>query len=243
MTEEVNAAVEGIFKVDPNAEIIVNDAHGKSQNLIYEDMDERIKLIRGSAEYHDMMMGIDESYDAAMLIGFHARLQTKAAVLCHVWGLQDLYFNEKVAGEISINTYTAGSYDVPVVFVSGDKAISEEVEFLSREGCGPIEMVVVKEGMTQHTALCSHPHMTRRWIKEGAARALNKLDQIKPAKLATPIKLEMHFTNPGQADAASMMPGVERTSPLSTLFVADHFTEIKRAFYSQVRLVRPWLQF
>ncbi len=243
VTDDVNAAVEGIFDVDSSAEIVVNDAHGKSQNLIFEDMDERVKLLRGSAEYHDMVMGIDESYDALMLVGYHSNLKTKDAVLCHAWGLSDLFFNGRDSGEISISAYAAGHFDVPLVLVTGDGSIRDEMGFLTNE-YGKIEQVHVKEGLNRYTAICLHPKISRRLIKEGAKNALNNLNEIQPAKLTPPIKMEMHFTDPGQADSAAMMPGAERIGPMSTLYTGDHFMQINSAFYTQVRLgTRLWLQY
>jgi D-amino peptidase len=244
MTGDVNAAVEGIFEVDRDAEVIVNDAHGKSQNLVFEDMDERVKLLRGSAEFHDMVMGIDESYDGLMLIGYHSNLKSKDAVLCHAWGLAEIYFNDRPdAGEISISAHAAGHFNVPTVLITGDESIREEVDFLSTE-FGPIEQVYIKEGLNRYTAICLHPKRAQRLIKEGAANALRKLDQIKPAKLDPPVKMELHFVDPGQADSASMMPGVKRTGPITTVFTGKDFMEVNGAFYTQVRLgTRQWLQY
>ncbi len=53
-----------------------------------------------------------------------------------------------------------------------------------------------------------------------------------------PIRLEMHFSDTGAADAACMMPGVERVDGRTTLFVANDVRTVYKAFYAQTRLQR-----
>src|SRR5699024_4105478 len=67
MTKDVNAAIAGAF--DGGAtEVVVNDAHWSMLNVIYEELDQRAEIIRGSNKRMSMVEQI-EGHDAAFFIG------------------------------------------------------------------------------------------------------------------------------------------------------------------------------
>lgn len=47
MTGEVNAAIQGARTAIPNAEIVVIDGHGTYRNLIVDQLDPTVELVRG----------------------------------------------------------------------------------------------------------------------------------------------------------------------------------------------------
>ncbi len=47
MVADVNAAIDGILEVDPEAEIVVSDAHGGMINIEPEELNEAAVLVRG----------------------------------------------------------------------------------------------------------------------------------------------------------------------------------------------------
>lgn len=238
-TEEILACCNAILEFDPDAEIVVNDSHGKGLNLNFEALPECVDLIRQSPEILDQMYGIDETYDGFMFYA-HSMRGTLGAYLSHVWEVQDLIVNGKRLGEAGIASYIASYYGVPLILTAGDDYYAKEVKDLSPT----TETVVVKYGMGRYVARNKHPKMARKLIAKGTKRALKRLKtgEIKPVVLPEPpIKLEMHFPNTGAADAACMMPGVERVDGLTTLFVADDVKTTYKAFYAQTRLQRTRL--
>src|SRR5512136_2181846 len=82
MAQDVNAAVAGLFAAGAT-EDVVNDSHGGMRNILPDDLDPRASLITGSPKPLSMMEGIDATYDACLLIGYHARAGTMPAVLDH----------------------------------------------------------------------------------------------------------------------------------------------------------------
>jgi D-amino peptidase len=238
-TEEVVACCEAILEFDKDAEVVVNDSHGKGLNLDFESLPERVELIRQSPEILDQMYGIDDSYDGFMFFA-HAMRGTLGALLSHVWEVHDLIVNGKRLGEAGIASYIASYYDVPFIFAAGDNYYEAEVKDLSPT----TETAVVKYGMGRYVARNLHPKVARRLIAEGTKRALSRLKEgeIKPVVLPDPpYELQMNFDNTGAADAACMMPGVERLDGWSTLYVSDDMKDIYKAFYCQTRLQRTRL--
>ena len=53
-------------------EIIVADSHGHMRNLLADELHEDALLVRGSPRPGTMMEGLDETFDAAFLIGYHS---------------------------------------------------------------------------------------------------------------------------------------------------------------------------
>lgn len=238
-TEEIVACCNAILEYNPDAEIIVNDSHGKGLNLDFEKLPEQVELIRQSPEILDQMYGIDDSYDGFIFFA-HAMRGTLGALLSHVWEVQNLIVNDKRLGEVGIASFIASHFEVPLILTAGDDYYEKEVKDLSPT----TETVVVKYGMGRYVARNIHPRVARRLIAEGTKRSLKRLNegQIKPVVLPNPpYHLEMQYSDTGAADAACMMPGVQRIDGRTTLYLSNSIPEIYKAFYAQTRLQRTRL--
>jgi D-amino peptidase len=186
MTREANAAIEGALAAGAT-EIIVRDSHGTALNLLPEMLNRNSKLLRDWSQGPMFMMeGIDESFDAAIYIGYHARAGTTNGVLDHTssGNVTDVSINGISMPETGYNALMAGYYNVPVVFVSGDQAVCDQAEEL----LGTVETVAVKEGIGA-AALNLHPEVAREQISAGVERALRNLDDYEPYKLESPYTL------------------------------------------------------
>lgn len=83
MTEETNAAIQGALAAGAT-EILVRDSHGSARNILPHLLHPEAELIRDwSGGPLSMIEGIDESFDAVLFIGYHARANTPNAVLDH----------------------------------------------------------------------------------------------------------------------------------------------------------------
>ncbi len=232
MEGEAQAAVQGLFDGGA-AEVVVNDSHDGGRNMRIESLDQRIRLVSGSGSPLSMMHGIDESFDAAVLLGYHAGAGA-AAVLSHtyngkVWAAK---FNSRLVGEISINAAVAGYFGVPVVMVTGDSVACRE----ALSNLAEVEAVAVKEPVTRYSANCLHPRAAREKIKQSASGVLSRLHEFEPFTFEPPIELELTFNNAGQADAASVMPRTERVDGTTVGYTSDDFMEVYRAFLTMTRL-------
>ncbi len=70
MTGEVNAAIAGIREAGP-ADIVVCDSHGNGQRVLIDKLPDDVRTVRGFPRPLEMMQGIDDSFAAALFIGYH----------------------------------------------------------------------------------------------------------------------------------------------------------------------------
>src|SRR5919108_3692677 len=147
----MNATIEGAFRAGAT-DVLVRDSHGSKQNLLPGDVDPRARLLRGaSTGPKNMMEGIDSTFAAVVFIGYHAKAGTANAILEHTstGNVLDFAINGVSLPEGGYNALVAGLYDVPVVFVAGDRAVVEQIRGL----LGPIGAVAVKEEIGGEAAL------------------------------------------------------------------------------------------
>lgn len=240
MTEEVNAAVKGA-KLAGATEILVNDSHGPMTNILIEELDEDVKLISGNKKYLGMMEGINESFDAVMLIGYHARHNT-SGVLAHTYSgqiIQEVKINGATVGEFEFNTMVAGHYGVPVIFVSGDDIISKQVKEFNES----IETLVVKYAHSRYTAECIQPKKVHKLMEKAVYETIiNKPQSIRPYKLKGDVELEIAFMNSGLCEAAMFMPGAEMIAPNRVRYIAKDIVEAYKVRTAFTLLASNWLK-
>src|SRR3546814_34479 len=88
MTEEVVAACEGAIAAGAT-EILIKDAHGSGRNILAERLPACARLVRGwSGHPLAMVQELDESFDAAMFVGYHSKAGTEANPLDHTLTLR-----------------------------------------------------------------------------------------------------------------------------------------------------------
>lgn len=233
MTLEVNAAIEGAYRAGAT-EVLVSDSHGGAQNIDVELLDSRAKLIRAWPRALGMVHGIDESFDAAVFVGYHAR-EGDVGVLAHTFTENlVMQLNDEIASEATFAGAIAGHFGVPVVFVSGDQVITRDV----RRQFGPIEVAVVKEAYGQFAAKMLHPEEARRLISIGVERGINNRSNISPYVLKTPVILELRWEEPVMAEIVSLMRGAERLNGITTTFTGVDMIEVAE-FFEVIHHIRP----
>src|SRR6266566_1848865 len=84
MTQEGNAAIEGCVKAGAT-DILIADSHWNFDNLMPEELHEAATLVRGTPRSSSMVQGLDESHDALLFVGYHARAGTPRAILDHTY--------------------------------------------------------------------------------------------------------------------------------------------------------------
>ena len=236
MTDDVNAAVRGAMDAGAT-EIIVADGHSRGSNILIEDLDPRARLNSGSPSPFSMMQGIDESVDAVLFIGYHARNGSETAILDHTWSsrtVANVWLNDLLTGEYGLNAALAGYFGVPVIMASGDQtACRQMIELL-----GDIETAVVKQARGRFAAECLAPPVTQELIYASAHRAVERLAEEHvpdPFVLDTPIRVTVEFFSSDMADRAATIPFTEREGT-HVSFTAPEMTAAYRAFRSMVSL-------
>src|SRR6185312_2540008 len=144
MTLETNAAIEGALEAGAT-EIVVNDSHGPMINLLPEELNPKATLIQGRLKHLFMVEGLDDSFDAMFLVGYHASAGIRDGVLNHAFHPYELRYNGTVWSETGLNASVAGYFGVPVALVTGDDAAIRDSEALLPPHVG----VSVKRGISR----------------------------------------------------------------------------------------------
>ena len=226
MTDEVNAAIAAAREMGAT-EILVSDSHGNGENLLLEQLPEDIQLIRAWPRPLMMMEGIDETFDAAIFIGYHASTSNTEGVRAHTISSANLTavrINGVEMMEASINAAIAGDFGVPVVMISGDDATIEE----ARRVIGDMEGAVVKWNYGFHSARTIMPEASYALIGERVRAALGRLDDFEPYVMEGPVELEISFKNYMPAEVMAYLPNVDRVDAHTIRFVGRDMTEISR---------------
>jgi D-amino peptidase len=228
MTQEVNAAIAGAYDAGAT-EVLVSDSHGNGQNIDIEVLDKRARLIRAWPRPLGMMQGIDNTFGAVVFVGYHASEGQADAILAHTnTGRLIVKLNGTEVPEAGFNGAIAGDFGVPVVFVSGDQTIAKQ----ARDLFGPIETVVVKQATGFFSATMMHPEQSRRLIRAGVKRGIERRAEFKPYRISAPVRLEMTFYDVVQAEMVSYLPGVERPSGNTVIFTARNMVEACKFLFS-----------
>ena len=208
MTAEAKAAIEGA-KAAGATEFVIADSHGNMQNLLIDQLPEDVRVVRGSPRPLSMMQGIDNTFAGAVFIGYHASEYGTDAVRGHTMSsarLLHVKLNGAEVGEGVWNAAIAGSFGVPVLFISGDRACVEQF----RKTVPTTEGVIVKEGLGYHAAVTVTPARGQQLIRDGVTRAVKRLGEMKPHVVRTPIDLEVGFKLTLDAERISYIPGLRR---------------------------------
>ncbi|MFQ5813984.1 MAG: M55 family metallopeptidase [Anaerolineae bacterium] len=233
MTGEVNAAIEGA-RAGGATEVLINDSHGSMRNILIEELNPSAQLISGSPKPLSMMQGIDESFDAAFFIGYHAQAGTAYSVLDHTYSgiVYQVSLNGRLVGETGLNAALAGYFGVPVVLVTGDKLLVEEATTL----LGTVAGVAVKESYGRYAARCLVPETARELIRQAAQSALSR--ESKPFVVEPPITLTVDFTSSAHLDMAELIPGANRVSGRRIEFAHDDLLTVFKVWRAMLKLAR-----
>lgn len=223
MTSETVAACEAALEMGAT-EIVIKDAHDSARNIDITKLPRQATIIRGWTECPESMMaGIDHTFDAAIFIGYHAAGGSNGNPLSHTMNVSKARYikiNDELVSEFTINAYIASSYEVPLVFLSGDEKICQEATQLIPDA----ETVAVKRGLGGAT-FNIHPLMAIESIKSGVKKGLKKIENCKliPLRKHT---VEIKFSNHKDAYRAKFYPGVSLVEDYVVQYQAENIQEM-----------------
>jgi D-amino peptidase len=225
MTAEANAAIEAAL--DGGAtEVVVADAHGSMLNLLPDELHPEAMLVRGTPRPLTMMDGLDETFDAVFLIGYHAMAGTARGVMAHTYSgtVYQLRLNGVPVGESEFNAAIAGHFGVPVALVCGDDTLAAQI----RDSLPWAERVITKWAISPWAARNLTPKAAQARIWEGAGRALSRLAEMRPLALQSPIRLEMEMSAPAYLELGADIPGVERLDGRTLAYTGPDMPAVTR---------------
>ncbi len=208
MTEEVNAAIRGA-RAAGATEIVISDSHGNGQNLLLDELPPDVTVIRSWPRPLAMMAGIDETFDGVLFIGYHTSTDNSVGVRAHTMSsarLTSVRVNGVPYPEAGLNAAIAGYFGVPILMISGDDAVADEVQAL----LGELETAVVKKAYGFHSAETLMPEAAYQLIEETAARAVGRIGEFEPWDVGGPVEIEVSFKNYRPIEALGYLEIVDR---------------------------------
>lgn len=226
MTREVLAACEAAREMGAT-EIVVKDGHGDASNIDPLEMPDYVRLIRGKSGHpYNMMWGLDESFDGVLYVGYHAPAGNPEFSISHTSTGNSLYIrlNGEYMSEFMLNTFTAASLGVPVLFLSGDEAICG----LAKRQVPGIETAVTKRG-TGGATVCEPQKVVLERIQEGVKRALGRDFSACRVELPPRFVYEVTFKDWKKAYQMSFYPGMERVDTFTNRLVTERWMDVVTA--------------
>jgi D-amino peptidase len=189
-----------------------------------------------------MLEGLDSTFDAALCVGYHARAGT-LGVLSHSFmghEIEDMWLDDRPAGEIGLTHAAAAALGVPVVVLTGDDAACAEAADWDRS----VRTVTVKRARDRFAAELLPVPEARQEIEKTAAAAIQaasgetattgRLTLVQdtpraaapPRDPAAPATLAVRWQSASVASMLLGIPGVTRrdgrtvaaTAPAPALF-------------------------
>lgn len=225
MTAEVVAACEGLQEAGVT-DIWIKDAHASGRNLLASKLPEETRLVRGwSGHPFSMVQELDESFGALLLVGYHSRAGSDANPLAHTMtGRVSLVrINDEYVSEFLLHAYAAAYRGVPVVFVSGDEGLCEDVKRLTPH----TQTVGVKRGVGGST-ISIHPRLAVEKIKAGASEAVRGDVSRCVLPLPDSFRVEVTYRKHAEAYRNAFFPGAEQTGPYTIRFETNDYFEVMR---------------
>lgn len=233
MADDVNAAIRGA-RLGGATDIVVNDSHGSMRNLRLEDLEDGVRLISHSFKRSGMMEGLDETYDAAIFVGYHAKAGNPGGLFAHTGSgvVRDVRVNGRSLGEGGLNTIVAAWYGVPVVLVTGDDVAVKQVA----ETASAAKTVAVKRAINPRAVELRPFEVVHREIEEAAQAGVRDARKFAPQREAA-YRVEVQFQDLAIPEVAQNLPTLARPSPDTIAFTADSMPKA----YTLIRLLYRYI--
>ena len=227
-TSDVNAAIGGLF--DGGAEeVLVNEAHATMRNLLLEELDERAVMLTGRHKDLSMVEGIQQpDVSGVAFVGYHAGAG-RDGVLAHTYlpnSITGVRVNGAPASEGRLNALVAAEYGVPVILVTGDDVTGEDAASYAPQA----QTSAVKDWVSRYSAVCRLPRVTASGIRAAAASALKLAGRREPSRDPGGYRVEVDVDAAQLAQAAAVVPTVQRTGERSVAYSSGTAWDMIRCF-------------
>ena len=228
---DVNNAVTAALDAGAEQVIICDTHHGGGNIRIPQMLQDPRVVYHGKSTREEngrlrWMPDLDESVDAFMLPGHHAKRHTPGAFLPHGQSGQwdEITINGESVGEIGLEACYAAHYGVPLVFVQGDEATCREAE----ARFPGVVTAAVKRALSEER--CEGPdlpaahRLTAEKVHEAIARARRR--EIPVVWPGLPMTVSIRMTTREVADAVAQRPGVQRLDDLTVAATVERHGDV-----------------
>jgi len=226
LTYDVNAAIRGLVSGGAGP-IWVQDAHGSGNadepDILVDQMDPHATFDFRPYPFDPYSTGLDGSLDAIVCIGMHARANTPGFE-AHTYTFDvDFRVSNVEFAETHIIALSAARWGIPVIMVSGDNVLQEQL----KPDFPELEYATVKTAKSRSFAEPFPPEEIQKRIEAAARRALEKFvaGKFRPYYLPPPYDFQLSFPDYEEADGAAKNPLVQRDGDLAIRFRSNSFIE------------------
>lgn len=226
LTSDVNAAIRGLAGGGAGS-IWIQDGHGsgnsKEPDLLVDKMDSHAKFDFRDHDFDPYNTGLDGSIDAVVCIAMHARANTQGFMAHTVTDRISYKINGVEFTETHIVALSAARWGIPVIMVSGDNVLGEQL----KPDFPELEYAQVKKAINRASAEPLPPAEVIRNIEEAAKRAMEKFlaGAYRPYYLRPPYDFQLGFQNWQQANGAATASGVLPDGELGVHYKTANFID------------------
>ena len=226
MSLEVAAACIGAKKGGAT-EVWVKDAHASGRNILPEYLPVGVRLIRGwSGHPYSMVQELDYSFDALIMIGYHSRAGQGGNPLAHTMSsskIDSIYLNDMQTSEFLLHAYVAAKHKVPIVFLSGDVGLCEEVLKIIPTISTHATMIGIGD-----STISIHPKESVEQIQSKVAISLKKDLSNSLLEVPKSFEIKIRFNKAQNAYSASHYLGAKQVDPKTVALVVNDYDDIMR---------------
>ena len=233
MADDVNAAIRGA-RAGGATTILVNDSHGTMRNLRLEDLSTDASLISHSFKRSGMMEGLDDTFDAVIFVGYHAKAGHPGGLFAHTGSgvVRDVRVNGTSMGEGGLNTLVAAWYGVPVVVVTGDDVAVKQVAEIATSA----RTVAVKRAINPRAVELRPFRDVHADIERAAREGVAAATKFPPRRDAS-YRVEVQFQDVAIPEVAESVPTMQRPAPDTIAFTQDTMPKA----YTLIRLLYRYI--
>jgi D-amino peptidase len=219
LVADLSAVIAGLF--DGGAtEVNVIDAHGSGNpepDVPEGSLDPRVKQVFRDKPFRGYVDLVEpDRYDAVAAVAMHSKTGSHGFAAHTITIGMALELNGKEITETELVGYSWGRVNVPLIFVSGDDRLREDLEALPW-----IEFVTTKKATSSSTVELYPVDRVHAEMRAAAKRAVQNIAKAQALKTPSPVTAALRVVPPASLEAMKGFPGVRYADNKVTFEAAD----------------------
>jgi len=236
LVADLNAVIEGLF-AGGATQVDVVDAHGSGNpepDVRRDLLDQRAKQVFRDKSFDPYVdLTAPNVYDAVVAVVMHAKTGSHGFASHTITLGMDMLVNGKSITESEIVAYSWGRVGVPLIFVSGDDRLRDDLKDMPW-----LQYVVTKKATSASTVELRPVDSVHAEMREKAARAVRNIASAKTLVVSTPIRAGLHAVPPASLAPLKGVPGLTYANETIT-FTAPDFRAAYDGVIGLVTAARP----
>jgi D-amino peptidase len=236
LAADLNAVIAGLF-AGGATQVDVVDAHGSGNpepDVKRDLLDSRATQVFRNQPFDPYVdITAPNTYDAVVAVAMHAKTGSKGFASHTITLGMDVLLNGKSITESEIVAYSWGRVGVPLIFVSGDDRLQDDLKIMPW-----LEFVVSKKATSASTVELRNVDSVHAEMQEKAARAVRNISKAKTLTIAAPMKAGLRAVPPASLESLKGVPGLTYADNTIT-FTAPDFRAAYDGVIGLVTAARP----